>query len=199
MSRKKFTKNEKKISPLGLKIKELLKKEGINQKMLAINLGISDSYLTEIKKGRSKGQGDKFWKGVKKAYPEWEAYFRDIRKIPPEDSKSPPESQNSEEHIPEYLPESENEPGKISRDSDRGSFGTPDISEHEVTKLFIPEKKMSHKDLINFFKNKDRAMEINLWLLEIEKLDSDALNDFLPYLKGVHDTLKRLKKNKEDT
>jgi len=69
MSRKKVRDN-KIYSPLGMRIDNCQKLQGLNASELAGFLGISIPYMSDIKKGRAKGEGYRFWKGIREKLPE---------------------------------------------------------------------------------------------------------------------------------
>ena len=96
MSSKKLHNSEIKLSKLGKRLMELQKHENINQTQLANKLGISNSYLTEIKYQRTKKGGLKFWDAIRREFSEWEDYLRNDVKI---SKKLIMVSEPSHEHI----------------------------------------------------------------------------------------------------
>ena len=72
-----------------------------------------------------------------------------------------------------------------------GSYGVPELG-HKVTKIYQP---MTHEELIEMFKDKELAKELNELLLKIERLDPDEFRCIHGYLYGKVQTLERIKKN----
>jgi len=172
----------------------LIKEEGINQAKLAKKLGISTSYLTEIMTGRIKKAGDKFWYSLQTEFPGWYDFVRGTV-LPPEDYKKgarvddlPPARPDPYAETPEHMvgrrkpPPGERVPG---------SYGVPELG-HKVTKIYQP---MTHEELIEMFKDKELAKELNELLLKIERLDPDEFRCIHGYLYGKVQTLERIKKN----
>lgn len=52
-------------------------------KDLAASVSVSASLITDMKKNRVKGEGKKFWKGIREKYPEWEDFLRGKSADPP--------------------------------------------------------------------------------------------------------------------
>jgi len=111
MSSKKLLDDEKKISPFWNKVTLLCKSEGINEKGFRKRTGLSSSYLTELKYGRARATGGKMWFAIKREFPHWEDYLRDLVESPPGTSGSTPGSTILTGHIQPY----EQEPEHIGR------------------------------------------------------------------------------------
>lgn len=75
--------NDKKYSDLGNRLNLLEISVNIKATEFCRRLGIKDQYLTELKYGRIKKGGVEFWKGIRREFPEWEAYLRGQADEPP--------------------------------------------------------------------------------------------------------------------
>jgi hypothetical protein len=62
---------------------------GLKSKVLAERLGVSAGYITDLAHGRGKGQGGKFWDGIREQFPEWENYLRNIVSDAPSEKVTP--------------------------------------------------------------------------------------------------------------
>jgi len=82
MSSKKIRKSGKKYCPLGNRIQRLQEINDLKAYELALMLGISTSYLSDIKYGRSGVTGFKFWDAIRRKMPEWEYYLKGKAKNP---------------------------------------------------------------------------------------------------------------------
>lgn len=118
MSRKKNSSDDKKLSPWGKRWSLFIDSSGLNQRGLANRLNISTGYLNDLRKGASKGMGYKSMTGIQREFPEWEDYLAFRTDIPPGGAPyvQPPER---------MLPPPQ---GEQHRDSDRGSYGAPDLA-----------------------------------------------------------------------
>ena len=65
-------------------ITKLLEIQELKGRESALLLGISAAYLSDIKKGKSKGKGYKLWSAIRDKLPEWEAYLLGVTDTPPE-------------------------------------------------------------------------------------------------------------------
>jgi len=82
MSTKKLTIGKKSFTPLGGRINTLLSMESLSATAFARSLNITDAYLSRLMRKGGKG-GDKFWRGITKAFPLWESYLRLETERPP--------------------------------------------------------------------------------------------------------------------
>lgn len=82
MSRKKIRNPTKKYCPLGKRIQKLQDLNGLKGYELALMLGISPTYLSDIKYGRSGTKGYTFWESVRRKIPEWEFFLKGRGKNP---------------------------------------------------------------------------------------------------------------------
>lgn len=82
MSRKKLRETVNKLCPLGLRIKKLQEINELKAYELALMLGISESYLSDIKHGRSGERGYLFWNSMQNKLPGWEDYLKGKEKNP---------------------------------------------------------------------------------------------------------------------
>lgn len=95
MSRKNIRNNEKHISPFWKWIQELCRVEGITEKEFRERLGLSNSYMSELKSGRAKGTGGKLWRALRREFPAWADAFRDFEQTASDTPSPPPESTKS--------------------------------------------------------------------------------------------------------
>lgn len=80
----KILKNNSPVDTLDCRIKILCESENIDGKELAGLIGISATYLTDIRHGtKVKGNPLKFWKGIAKKFPMWESFLRGESSVPP--------------------------------------------------------------------------------------------------------------------
>jgi len=82
-------KNQKKITVFKKRINDMKNILGIRQRELAKNIGVTESYITSLKKAKIKYGGIKFWDGIRKNYPLWESYLRGEELYPPGSIKIP--------------------------------------------------------------------------------------------------------------
>ena len=151
---------------------------------LAALLGISTSYLSDIKKGRAKGEGYKFWKGIREKVPHWLPYSEEKSDELP--LRTPFIQIGAKGKPPIIIPLSNNNL-KIPKANKKG------ITEKQG------KDQISHVDLIPLFQDKDLAKEINEMLLSIEALDAQKLKSIKIFLQGVLWSLVDESKKKENT
>jgi len=78
---------------------------GIRQRELAKNIGVTESYITSLKKAKIKYGGIKFWDGIRKNYPLWEPFLRGEEPNPPGSIKLPDVSKKELKKLyePDYI------------------------------------------------------------------------------------------------
>ena len=75
--------NQKNFTEFKVRVTFFLNFLPLNQRKIAENIGIEESYLTAIKKGKIKTGGYKLWKGVQKKYPKWVPFLQGETTYPP--------------------------------------------------------------------------------------------------------------------
>lgn len=195
MSRKKLQKNEKKISPFWERVIVLCDREHISETRFRKITGLSSSYLSELKYGRSIATGGDLWLAIKRKFPQWEDYLRDIVKNPPQAPKSARGGTILTGHTQTY-PETPEDIGVPHGDSDSGSYGVPDFEGYAVRRVVTPADEWYYRAMDTIFNSNESGMILTLKTiireLHAQIKDRDMLR------RMAHD-IDRLKKEIERT
>lgn len=75
--------DERKIDFFEQRVKTMLKTLHMRNRAFAEKIGISESYVSRITKGKIQYGGIKFWAGISLHFPTWGAYLRGETMVPP--------------------------------------------------------------------------------------------------------------------
>jgi DNA-binding Xre family transcriptional regulator len=128
MSRKILHDRKKFSAVLGKRIEILLSRLNTNASKLAKSIGMTEAQISRIVNGKANA-GHKFWRGIRRVYPAWEAFLLE------ETAKPPVTPYPQEEEC--MLPRKEHE----APDSGPGKLRLPqDLSDSRVVQQIIPEE-----------------------------------------------------------
>lgn len=150
MSSKKITIDKKSFTMLGGRIDTLLSVLDLTASGFAKSISITEAYLSRLMRIKGKG-GDKLWRGIRREYPQWEAFLRCEVDQPP--------ARSYVQHPEQILPRKEQE----AADSGPGQMKLPEFEKYRVVQVITPDEKWELLNLkLDKIMDKLEAIEMKL-------------------------------------